>query len=316
MRKSVINRFAKNDRAFSGRRALATLATTVVLAGGVQLLATDTAWACGDIRYGTPPAIDSGQANTALAPVADFRDPLPATISADGSWTEFGVGMVNFTGADLPNVEPSFGLANVARGLPLRAADVRVEVMTHGAWKPLKLNQGCTGLGADLRSLRTGLADGRSANLLFRVSLSPNAPQGLNEVTMVTDASAGNGEQGRWGYRTVRVIHPKAAAPAAKPATAAKPVPAQPAAAKPAAAAKPVPAQTADGKAVAAPVAPAAPATGAPTTAAPATAPAGTAELAQTGADASTGLLAAASAAVLALGAGVMIAVRRLRPQR
>ncbi|MCG6494610.1 LAETG motif-containing sortase-dependent surface protein [Kitasatospora sp. A2-31] len=111
------------------------------------------------------------------------------------------------------------------------------------------------------------------------------------------------------GFRTVQVTHPKAAA-AAKPTTAAKPAPAQPAAAQPAVA-EPAPAQAAGAKAVAAPVIPAAPATGAP-----AAAPAGTTELAQTGADTPTGFLAAASAAVLALGAGVMIAVRRLRPQR
>ncbi|MFD0348369.1 hypothetical protein ACFQ0M_24695 [Kitasatospora aburaviensis] len=77
MRTSVINRFAKNDRAFSGRRTLAALATTVVVAGGVQILTTDAAWACGDIRYGTPPAIDSSAANKAVAPVADFRAPSP-----------------------------------------------------------------------------------------------------------------------------------------------------------------------------------------------------------------------------------------------
>ncbi|MFJ3787815.1 hypothetical protein [Kitasatospora sp. NPDC090091] len=307
MRTSVINRFAKNDRAFSGRRALATLATTVVLAGGVQILATDTAWACGDVRYSTPPAIDAPGANKALAPVADFRGPVAATIGADGSWTEFSVGMANFTGAELPKVVPGFGLASTTRGTSLRAEDVRVEVMTQGAWKPLKLNQGCAGLDADLNSLRTSLPDGRSANLMFRVSLSPDTPQGLSEVAVVTDADAGNGQQGRWGFHTVKVTHPKAA-PAAKPA-AAKPAPAQPAAAKPA------PAQAADGKAVTAPVAPAAPAAAAP--AAPAgAAPAGTGELAQTGATTPTGFLAAASAAVLALGAGVMIAVRRLRPQR
>ncbi|MFJ7247429.1 hypothetical protein ACIQWA_22700 [Kitasatospora sp. NPDC098652] len=45
MRTSVINRFAKNDRAFSGRRRIAVLAATTVLAGGVQFIAADTGWA-------------------------------------------------------------------------------------------------------------------------------------------------------------------------------------------------------------------------------------------------------------------------------
>ncbi|MFD0348370.1 hypothetical protein ACFQ0M_24700 [Kitasatospora aburaviensis] len=58
----------------------------------------------------------------------------------------------------------------MTRGTSLRAEDVRVEVMTQGAWKPLKLHHGCNGLDADLNSLRTSLADGRAANLLFRVS--------------------------------------------------------------------------------------------------------------------------------------------------
>ncbi|MBO1419802.1 hypothetical protein, partial [Streptomyces sp. FH025] len=46
MRTSVIIRFAKNDRSLSTRRRIAAIATTAVLAGGIQILATDSAWAC------------------------------------------------------------------------------------------------------------------------------------------------------------------------------------------------------------------------------------------------------------------------------
>ncbi|MFD5465209.1 hypothetical protein ACFWIQ_20620 [Kitasatospora sp. NPDC127059] len=300
MRTSVITRFAKNDRAFSfsGRRRIALLAATTVLAGGVQLLATDTAWACGDARFGTSPVVDPTTRQPTV-PNADFRDPLANSISTDGSWTEIGVGMTNFTGTDVAKATPGFGLSAAGRGTPLRAKDVRVEVMRQGAWKPLKLNAGCIGLDADTASLAQPLTNGRAADFLFRVSLSPDSPKDLNALTLVTDAETDKATLEYWGNRTVKVTHPKTdrQTPAAEPAPA---KPAAPAADKTAA--------------------PAADKTAAPAaqpTAAPATsAPAGTAELAHTGAAETNTFLATSAAALLALGAGVLLTVRRLRHRR
>ncbi|MET8622324.1 LPXTG cell wall anchor domain-containing protein [Kitasatospora sp. NPDC004669] len=305
MHTSVITRFAKNDRAFSGRRRIAALAATAVLAGGVQVLAmSDTAWACGDARYDTPPAVTGGVMQQ--APSGDFRAPFTNTLTADGGWTEYSVEMANFTGGDLPKVTPSFSLSSLSH-TALRVKDVRVEVMQNGAWKPLKVNAGCIGLDADTNSLTQPLSNGRAANFMFRVSLSPNTPQDVTELAVVTDAYANNGNEGHWGNRSVKVLHPKTAE--AKPASAAKPAPTKPA--KPAAAvpaADNTPAEKPAEKAPAEkPAAAAAPAT---------TAPAGTPELAHTGAAENNTFLAVSSAALLALGGGVLIAVRRLRPRR
>ncbi|MFG2841730.1 hypothetical protein ACGF12_00955 [Kitasatospora sp. NPDC048296] len=307
MRTSVITRFAKNDRAFSGRRRIAVLAATTVLAGGVQFLATDTAWACGDVRYSAPRTVDKP-----TVPGADFRIFESNSIAADGSWTEFGLSIGNSTGADVPKTAPNFGLSSAAPGTPLRAKDVRVEVMQHGSWKSLKLTPGCNGLDTDTSSLAQPLANGRAANFMFRVSLSPNAPKDLTALSLVTDASNDKGVEESWDHRDVKVTHPKAA-PAAEPTQAAKPAPTKAApAAKPTQAAKPAPAEPAEPAAGKADTE----ATKSPAPQATSAAPAGTPELAHTGAAETNTFLAVSAAALLALGAGVLIAVRRLRHQR
>ncbi|GAB7181981.1 hypothetical protein ATKI12_1812 [Kitasatospora sp. Ki12] len=299
MRMPVITRFAKNDRALSGRRRVAVLAATTVLAGGVQFLATDTAWACGDVRYGDPrPSVDKP-----TVPSAGFRVFDSNSVAADGSWTEFGLSIGNLTGTDVPKTAPAFGLSAASKGTRLRVKDVRVEVMQHGAWKPLKLDVGCIGLDADTDGLAQPLSNGRAANFMFRVSLSPDSPKDLTSLSLVTNATNDKGEEETWDHREVKVTHPKAA-PAAKPTQAAKPAPTK--SAKPAPAADNSPADKPAEMAQAA----------APSAAPATTAPAGTPELAQTGASSTNTFLALSSAALLALGAGVLIAVRRLRPQR
>ncbi|MER7846720.1 hypothetical protein ABTZ03_22520 [Kitasatospora sp. NPDC096077] len=301
MRTSVITRIAKNDRAFSGRRRIAVLAATTVLAGGVQFIAADTGWACGDQRYDTPPVVAGP-----TVPTSAFLHSDPTSIAADGNWSEFGLTVANDSGADVARTTPSFGLASAGQGAPLRTKDLRVEVKQHGTWKALKLNAGCIGIDVDTDSLTQPMANHQTADFTFRVSLSPDAPKGLTSLNLVTDASNDKFTPESWDFRTVKVTHPRtapAADTAGQQAPAGKPAPAKPAPAK---AAQPAAEKTT-----------AAPAAGAVPTAAPATtAPAGTPELAHTGASATNAFLATSSAVLLALGGGVLLAVRRLRRQR
>ncbi|MFD8706283.1 hypothetical protein ACFV1W_27380 [Kitasatospora sp. NPDC059648] len=303
MRKPVITRFAKNDRAFSGRRRIAALAATAVLAGGVQVLAmSDTAWACGDGRFDAPHAVDKP-----TVPSAEFRVFDSNSVAADGSWSEFGLSITNFTGADVARTAPSFSLSTAVPGTPLRTGDLRVEVMQHGAWKPLKLNRGCIGIDADTDSLAQPLANGRAADFMFRVSLSPDSPKDLTALNLATDAGNDKAKLESWDLRTVKVTHPRTAPAAVKQAPAAKPAPVKPATEKtPAApAAEKAPAASA----AEAPKSPAARPTSSPAVAAPAD----TAQLAHTGASGTDAFLATSAAALFALGAGVLLAVRRLR---
>ncbi|MEV7597644.1 hypothetical protein AB0O91_09710 [Kitasatospora sp. NPDC089797] len=303
MRTSVINRFAKNDRAFSGRRRIAVLAAATVLAGGVQVIAADTGWACGDQRY------DGTQ--TATKPTEPFSDFLSfghdKSVATDGSWTEFGLSMSNGTGADVARTAPALGLAPTTFGTPLHTKDVRIEVKQNGAWEPLKLDAGCIGIDAETDGLAQPLADHQSRDVWFRISLAPTASKDLTGLKLVTNATNDKSALESWDLHTMKVTHPRSA-PAAdaadRQAPAGKPAPAKPAAEKTATAEKTA--------AEAAPTAPTAPATAAPAT----TAPAGTPELAHTGAAGTDTFLATSSAVLLALGAGVLLAVRRLRRQR
>ncbi|MFF1871267.1 hypothetical protein [Kitasatospora herbaricolor] len=300
MRASGISAFTKNVPSLSRRGKAAALAATVLLTGGVQLIGADSSWACNDVRYSESTAIDFAGGRPEQGPSSDFRPFDSDSIATDGSWAEFGVGMGNFTAADLPAVTPGFGLAAM-KGSPLRAQDVRVEVKWDGAWKPLKLQAGCRGLEADTDFMKVALPKDRVANYTFRVSLSANSPQNQSELGLVTDAGVSNGWLGHWGFRTVKVNHPK------------------PAASKPAAP-KPTGGTTAKPVQVAAPQAPVASATAPAATAVPGatpatTAPATPAALAETGTGGPNGFLAGSAAAFVALGAGVLIAVRRLRNQ-
>ena len=146
---------------------------------------------------------------------------------------------------------------------------------------------------------------------MFRVSLSPDSPKDLSTLTLVTDAVTDRATLEYWGNRTVKVTHPRTAPTTGKPTPAAKPAPAKPAAAE----------QTAAKQAAEKTEQPSAESAGSPapqaTPSAPAaSAPAGTAELAHTGSSGTDTFLATSAAALLALGAGVLLVVRRLRRQR
>ncbi|MFG2904185.1 hypothetical protein ACGF13_03850 [Kitasatospora sp. NPDC048286] len=334
MRMSVITRFAKNDRTLSGRRRIAVLAATTVLAGGVQFLATDTAWACGDSADDAPAvsapakAAPKTTASVTEAPAADHQGsyeagfhmtPANQTITAGGPKVEIGISVTNFTGAPYQNISGLLGMYNPASG-GLDTKDVTVEVASAGGWKPVKLvHGGCDpSVYAVPSAANTAprLENGRAVNFLYRVGLSANASKDTTSLVFVASAKAAGFPEKGGESLTFHVAHTAAPAPTAKPTTPAKP---KPTATK---SAKPVPAEPAadrtEGTAPATPQAPATtPAAPAPATSAPATtAPAGTPELAHTGSSAGNTFLAVGSAAFLALGAGVLIAVRRLRPQR
>ncbi|MFJ9697186.1 LPXTG cell wall anchor domain-containing protein [Kitasatospora sp. NPDC101183] len=287
MRTSVINRFAKNVRPVSVRRGLAAVATTVVLAGGVQVLAAGEASACAGPYKANNPTVsqEARERHHNGDPVSAFLPPF--TSMTTGSATELGVEFVNFTGAAYDLASPSLTL----KGNHLRVQDVTVEVMISGAWTKLGVDEGCGGeaVRVDTSPLMQHLDNGRASREMFRITLAANAPKGLTSVSLSTSAS-GEGSTGHSAVqtRTFKVVHPGDGSTApAKPAPTKKP--AAPAAEK---------------------------TTAAPTAAPATTAPAGTPELAQTGAAENNTFLAVSSAVLLALGAGVLIAVRRLRPQR
>ncbi|WP_406201076.1 hypothetical protein OH807_20900 [Kitasatospora sp. NBC_01560] len=309
MSKSVITASAKNIRPLSGRRRLAALAATAVLAGGVQFLATDTAWACDSgadttaPKPVTPASAHHGELSTGFHMTPDGQ-----TLTAGGAKVEIGMGVGNFTGARYENVTPSIAVFNPKGATNLQ--DFTIEAKTPAGWKKLGLRHGCDPtVFADTSSLvAKTLDDGRAANFLFRISVAANAAADLNELQIFANGEAAGYPMGDGEIHTFKITQPahpaapkagttaKPAAPKATPTTAAKPAPAKPAADQ-------TPATT--------------PATPKATPSAPATtAPAGTPELAQTGANTPNGFLAASAAAFVALGAGVLIAVRRLRPQR
>ncbi|RKT16804.1 hypothetical protein BX285_1156 [Streptomyces sp. 1114.5] len=308
MRTSVITRFAKNDRAFSARRRIATLAAATVLAGGLQLLATDTAWACGapDDAPVTAPAKPSaadeqdqsvelhgqGATSTFLA--------APGAITAGGPKVEFDVQFFNGTGADYHRIFPGISFFNTKGATP-KPSQVTAEVMANGTWTRVTLHNGCDpAIGGAVPSAGGPLADGHAVRYRFRVGLSADVAKGIDGLQVTVTPSEGRGVS-----TDVKVVHP---ASPAKPTTTAKPAPSKDT--------EPAADRTKDAAPAPEAPKPSTP-TAAPTTAAPATtAPAGTPELAHTGASSRNTFLAVSSAALLALGAGVLIAVRRLRPRR
>ncbi|MFJ9606330.1 hypothetical protein ACIRS1_08235 [Kitasatospora sp. NPDC101176] len=303
MRMPVINRFAKNDRALSGRRVAVLAATAAVLASGVQVLAVDTAWAA------SPTAAPTAATVPAAAHTGHLRAGLHMTpslsITAGGPKVEIPVAVVNFTGAPYQEVKASVSLRGIVGAAPVGLGDdyLTIEARTpQGGWQKLALGSSSDGWTGAVTPYGETLQDGRAAHFTFRIGLSAKAASKSSHVQVSID---GDGD----GQSADGVLKDMAVSPAPAPKSPSKPAPTKPAPARPAADRTP-----------AAPAAPAAPATKAPAatpTAAPATgAPAGTPELAQTGSGPADTFLAASAAALLALGSGVLIAVRRLRPQR
>ncbi|WP_052708906.1 hypothetical protein [Streptomyces sp. NRRL S-495] len=273
------------------------------------------------------------------APEIGFHMTPSLAVTAGGPKVDIGVGIANFTGAPYRNVVPTLSLAAHMTGdgeggvSYLDSKYLAVEYNANGTWQKLSLRRGCDPTLFATPAKGVPVADGRANHVTFRVSLAAGAPDGLDLIYVGLGATAEDGSRSEWAQKGMTVKVPKATKPAptttpakpapAKPAETAKPTtPAKPAAkpttpAKPAA--KPAPVSDDTPAATAKPTAPAA-APAAPKStpsAAPATtAPAGTPELAQTGADTPNGLLAGIAAGIAALGAGMVLTVRRLRAQR
>ncbi|MFF0411452.1 hypothetical protein ACFYUY_13510 [Kitasatospora sp. NPDC004745] len=300
MRMPVINRFAKNDRALSGRRVAVLAATAAVLAGGVQVLAVDTAWAA------SPAAAPTAATAPAAAHTGHLQAGLHMTpslsITAGGPKVEIPVAVVNFTGAPYQDVKASVSLRGIVGAAPVGLGDDYLTIEAHtpqGGWQKLALGSSSDGWTGAVTPYGETLQDGRAAHFTFRIGLSAKAASKASHVQVSID---GDGD----GQSADGVLKDMAVSPAPAPKSPSKPAPTKPAPARPAADRTP-----------AAPAAPATKAPAATPTAAPATsAPAGTPELAQTGSGPADTFLAASAAALLALGSGVLIAVRRLRPQR
>ncbi|WP_328955820.1 hypothetical protein [Kitasatospora purpeofusca] len=353
MSTSIMPASAKNTVV---RRRVAAVAATVLLAGSVQLLTAESSWACGasDEPVAAAPktaakaaAPKPGAPKTEAAAhhgapgIGFFMTPSLA-ITAGGPKVDIPVEIGNFTGAPYRNVVPTLSLATHLAGngeggvsyVPSKY--LAVEYNANGSWQKLALRRGCDPTLFATPAKGVPVADGHANHVTFRVSLAADAPADLDLLYVGLGATGEDGSRSEGAQKEMTVKAPKATKPAPT-TTPAKPAPAKPAettkpAAKPTAPAKPAakpapvsdgtPAATAKPTAPAAepakPAAPAAPAAPKSTpSAAPATtAPAGTPELAQTGADTPNGLLAGIAAGIAALGAGMVLTVRRLRAQR
>ncbi|WP_406091133.1 hypothetical protein [Kitasatospora purpeofusca] len=297
----------------------------------------------GTPKAGTPKA-DAPKTEAAThdgAPGIGFHMTPSLAVTAGGPKVDIGVGIGNFTGAPYRNVVPTLSLATHLAGdgeggvSYVDSKYLAVEYNADGTWKKLPLRRGCDPTLFATPAKGVPVADGHANHVTFRVGLAADAPADLDLIYVGLGATAEDGSRSEWAQKEMTVTVPKAAKPAPT-TTPAKPAPAKPAktaeTAKPAArpttpakpAAKPAPVSDNTPAATAKPAAPAAaPAPAAPSapkstpTAAPATtAPAGTPELAQTGAGTPNGLLAGIAAGIAALGAGMVLTVRRLRAQR
>ncbi|KQV19567.1 MULTISPECIES: hypothetical protein [unclassified Kitasatospora] len=291
MRAPVINRFAK----------IAPLAAVVALTAGLTVLPASTAWACGDAPFSN--SAQAPEPQRATTPALTFVNPRATTLTAGGPKVEFGVQIANHTGAPYKAISPGLSFWNPQSGaadnhLPnvnVRKQDFTVEVMKDGKWQPLKLRLGCDPtLSADTSLLDAPLADGQTKRYVFRIGLAATAPKEQQGIELHVSS------QGDAPMITtnLKFNHPaaqptKPATPKATPSTAAPAAPVTPVtpAAVPAAA-KDVPAT-------------------APTPSVSPTAAATTTELAETGSSTPNTFLLASAAAFVALGAGVLLLVRR-----
>ncbi|MER5867857.1 hypothetical protein [Kitasatospora sp. NPDC002040] len=299
MRAPVINRFAK----------LVPLAAVAALTAGLTVIPASTAWACGDGSSPAAPAAPEPQ--HATDPTTVFIDPKATTLVAGGPKVEFGVQVVNSTGAPYKAISPGIAFWNPDSGksyeagephpdlakINVRKSDFTLEVMKDGKWTPLKLRLGCDpSLSADTSLLNAPLADGRGQRYLFRIGLAATSPKEQSGIQLYLSTNRSNG---RMTTSSMKITHPaaKPAAPKAAPSTAPAP------AAVPAVAPAVVPVTAATPSATPTPTASA--------SATPAQQPAATAELAETGSSTPNTFLFASAAASVVLGATVLTVIRR-----
>ncbi|MET9612479.1 hypothetical protein [Kitasatospora indigofera] len=326
MRASGISASTKNVPSLSRRSRATGLAAALLVAGAVQVLPGNTAWACGGpdsaqvAAQAADPAVaadNSFELHGRSADVA-FVGPAPASLVAGGPAVEFGIEIANSTEAGYRRIAPGLGFFNPDGATP-RPSQVTVEVMAQGRWKRLAMKPGCDpAIHSDPAGPGEPLAVGRAVRFTFRVTLAADAPKDLARLQMYAGAGFGSATADLKVTRPVTATAPKSGAPAAKPSSAPTSKPGAMAggpAVEPAAGRTPVTGDAGTTAGTTAPSAPAGtPAAGTPTAGtAPADAPA--AELARTGVSSPNGFLAGSAAAFVALGAGVLIAVRRLRNQ-
>lgn len=197
------------------RRTLATGVATLALGAALPLLGgAAPAWACGDEPTGAATA-----SAPAAAPVhwsGSFIPELPDSITAGGPAAEVGVEIGNSTGA-AASVAPVLSFDNTAAsshqggGHLLRPQDFTVEVMVNGAWRTLPVRHSCDPtLNVDTSSLAQRLDDGHAARLLFRISLSADAPADQQNITLYTGPDA----QGETSSHVLKVVRNGAPEPA------------------------------------------------------------------------------------------------------
>ncbi|MFF1873479.1 LPXTG cell wall anchor domain-containing protein [Kitasatospora herbaricolor] len=300
MRASGISAFTKNVPSLSRRGRAAGLAATVLLAGGVQLLGTGSAWACGAPDDSTASPAVTAPAEHHGDAVTTFGAPVPTSITAGGGKIEFTASSVNRTGAGYDDFKQliTINAADPSRG-EIRTGDLTVEVrLANGSWKPLPVVRYCDpGNWADTSSLAKPLPDGGSTQFRYRIGLSAGTDPAVDQLIIGGDSDA-----------DITVpIKRTAATPTHSPTQA----PTQAATVAPGSTPT-APATTATPTASAATTPPATTppaATGAPE--ATATATAAPAELAHTGGSRSTGPLIGAGGALVLLGAGGLLVARR-----
>ncbi|MBO1419803.1 hypothetical protein [Streptomyces sp. FH025] len=201
MRTSVITRFAKNDRSLSTRRRIAAIATTAVLAGGIQILATDSAWACGapDDAPVTAPAKPSAENEQdqsvdlhGQGATAAFVS-TPTAITAGGPKAEFVVEFTNGTGADYHRVMPAISFSNTHGATP-PPSQVTAEVMVHGQWQRVALHRSCDpAINGSAPAASAPLANGHSVRYRFRVGVSADVAKDIDGLQIIAMPVAGTG---------------------------------------------------------------------------------------------------------------------------
>ncbi|MGW2401498.1 hypothetical protein ACWCYY_33590 [Kitasatospora sp. NPDC001664] len=215
-------------------RPLAVTAAALTLAVGVPLATGSTsAWAvCGATPTPHPAPAAKHQGTLEVKALKT----LPTTITAGGAQVEVPVRITNRTDAPYQQVEPQFSVGHYYD----MKADVAVEQVAvewrqgKGPWKKLGLQLGCTrGLVNQDVLPRLALKQGESAELSFRFSLVAAVPKALDTVSYTVFAQGEDLNAGSVGA-TLRVTpasapkstptaKPSAAAPVAKAAAAEAP---------------------------------------------------------------------------------------------
>ncbi|WP_371480431.1 hypothetical protein [Kitasatospora sp. NBC_00315] len=312
MRASGISVFTKNVTSLSRRSALGAGAAALVISAGLPLLpGAFSASACGAPEAAatdrpTATATANGTAKRSGSndyrpdPAADFGTPLPHEITTGGAPVEFDLTLRNLADVRLEKVAPMLSINATAHtdrfGGEVRPQDLSVEVRHGGAWQKLAVVRYCDpGNRADTSEFAQPMDPGDRLEFHFRVGLAAGTARDVDSL----DLFGGITDQGKSASFTMKVLRP---GPTQAPSTA----PATPTS---------TPTTTAPTPAATASAVPAGVVGTAPTASPTAPATAAASELAHTGGSSPNGFLLGSAASFVVLGAGTLIAVRRLRNQ-